>query len=62
MPHYEYRISYLSSLVQFYQDYVDFLVGQHRNADALRVAESSRARVLTEMLGGKGPVAPWYTR
>jgi len=58
LPHYEYRISYLSSLVQFYQDYVDFLMGQHRSADALRVAESSRARVLIEMLGGKGPVTP----
>ena len=58
LPHYEYRISYLSSLVQFYQDYVDFLVGQHRSVEALRVAESSRARVLTEMLGGKGPLTP----
>jgi CHAT domain-containing protein/Tfp pilus assembly protein PilF len=58
LPHYEYRISYLSSLVRFYQDYVDFLVGQHRSDDALRVAESSRARVLTEMLDGKSPVTP----
>ena len=49
---YEYRISYLSSLAQFYRDYVDFLVGQDRNAEALRVAESSRARVLAELLGG----------
>jgi CHAT domain-containing protein len=53
--HYEYRISYLSSLVQVYRDYVDFLVAHKREADALRVAESSRARVLTEMLGGSGP-------
>ena len=52
--HYEYRISYLSSLVQFYQDYVDFLVAQNRSVEALTVAESSRARVLTEMLGGSG--------
>ena len=51
----EYRISYLSSRVHFYQDYVDFLVAQHREADALKVAESSRARVLTEKLGGSGP-------
>lgn len=49
---YEYRISYLSSLAQFYRDYVDFLVAQNRNAEALRVAESSRARVLAELLGG----------
>jgi CHAT domain-containing protein/Tfp pilus assembly protein PilF len=49
--HYQYKISYLSSLVKSYQDYVDFLMAQHREADALRVAESSRARVLAEMLG-----------
>lgn len=49
---YEYRISYLSSLAQFYRDYVDFLVAQNRDVEALRVAESSRARVLTELLGG----------
>ena len=49
---YEYRISYLSSLAQFYRDYVDFLVAQDRNAEALRVVESSRARVLAERLGG----------
>lgn len=47
----DYRISYLSSLVGFYQDYVDLLASQHREADALRVAESSRARVLSEELG-----------
>ncbi len=58
---YQYRISYLSSLAQFYRDYVDFLVEQNRNAEALRVAESSRARVLTELLGGSsapGAAAP----
>lgn len=53
--HYEYKISYLSSLVQFYQDYVGFLITQHREGDALRVAESSRARVLSEMLGRQSP-------
>jgi len=58
---YEYRISYLSSLAQFYRDYVDFLVAQNRDAEALRVAESSRARVLAELLGGShasGAAAP----
>ena len=53
----EYRISYLSSRVAFYQDYVDFLVSHHRDVDALKVAESSRARVLTERLGGSGPAS-----
>jgi len=58
---YQYRISYLSSLAQFYRDYVDFLVAQNRDVEALRVAESSRARVLTELLGGSsgsGAAAP----
>jgi CHAT domain-containing protein/tetratricopeptide (TPR) repeat protein len=53
----EYRISYLSSRVAFYQDYVDFLVSQHREVDALKVVESSRARVLMEKLGGSGPAS-----
>lgn len=47
----QYRISYFSSLVSFYQGYVDLLASEHREADALRVAESSRARVLSEKLG-----------
>ena len=47
----QYRISYFSSLVRYYQDYVDFLVAKHREIDALQVAESSRARVLAEKLG-----------
>ena len=57
--HYEYRISYLSSLVQSYQDYVDFLVSHDREADALEVAKSSGSRVLAEMPGGTAPPAPW---
>jgi CHAT domain-containing protein/Tfp pilus assembly protein PilF len=53
----EYRITYFASLVHLYQDYVDFLVSKHRDLDALKVVESSRARVLAERLGGTGPVA-----
>ena len=44
----EYKLSYLSSLVRFYRDYVDFLVEQGDTARALDVVESSRARILTE--------------
>lgn len=51
---YAYKITYLASLVRFYQDYVDFLMAQRRSVDALKIAESSRARVLTEMLGDRG--------
>ena len=53
----EYRITFFSSLLDFYQEYVDFLMAQHRPLDALRVAESSRARVLAEKLGEGPPAA-----
>ena len=46
----EYKLSYLSSLIDFYQRYVDFLVSQGNSERALEVAESSRARVLDERL------------
>ncbi|HVH71982.1 MAG TPA: CHAT domain-containing protein, partial [Candidatus Dormibacteraeota bacterium] len=44
------QLSFLSSVINFYDDYVDFLVSQHRTEDALRVAELSRARTLEEGL------------
>ncbi len=46
----EYRLSYLSSLIEMYQQYVDFLVDRGEVERALEVAESSRARVLDEKL------------
>lgn len=46
----EYRLTYLSSMIRFYQDYVDFLASQGRMEQALAVAESSRARLLEEKL------------
>ena len=45
------RLSLLSSGVDFYGDYVEFLIAQHRPEDALQVAELSRARTLAEGLG-----------
>ncbi len=45
------RLSFLSSAIHFYADYIDFLVSQHRTDEALRVAELSRARTLAEGLG-----------
>ncbi|MGH9430312.1 MAG: tetratricopeptide repeat protein, partial [Terriglobia bacterium] len=48
----EHRLTYLSSLIKFYQDYVDFLADRGRDAEALQVAESSRARLLSERLLG----------
>jgi CHAT domain-containing protein len=44
----EYKLSYLSSLVRFYQSYVDYLAQRGETDRALEVAESSRARILTE--------------
>ncbi|MGH9453185.1 MAG: CHAT domain-containing protein, partial [Terriglobia bacterium] len=48
----EHRLTYLSSLISLYQDYVDFLAGRGRHAEAMLVAESSRARLLSERLRG----------
>lgn len=45
------RLSFLSSAISFYDDYIDFLISQHRMDDALRLAEVSRARTLEEGLG-----------
>jgi CHAT domain-containing protein/Tfp pilus assembly protein PilF len=47
----EFRLSFLSTPITVYSDYIDFLVGQGRSADALQVAELSRARTLADGLG-----------
>lgn len=49
----DYRMSYLASLIRFYDRYIDFLVEQKQSERALEVAESSRARVLDERLQSK---------
>jgi CHAT domain-containing protein len=49
----DYRLSYVASLMRFYQDYVDFLVAQHQPERALEIAESSRSRVLESRATGK---------
>jgi len=45
------RLSYLSGGIEFYDDYIRFLISHGRTGDALRVAELSRARTLAEGLG-----------
>jgi CHAT domain-containing protein len=45
------RVTLLSRLISFYRSYTDALIAQHDDVGALRVAESSRARVLAERLG-----------
>ena len=46
----QYQITFLASLIQFYEQYVNFLIRQHQAALALAVADSSRASVLTQGL------------
>lgn len=48
----EFRLSFLSSSISFYGDYVDFLISRGRPDDGLRVAEQSRAETLEEGLRG----------
>lgn len=45
-----HQITYLSRLMNFYQDYVRALVAQNKKEKALSVVESSRARILTDRL------------
>jgi tetratricopeptide (TPR) repeat protein len=52
----DYRLTFLNRLIEFYQDYVDLLITQGEVGRALVVAESSRARVLAERIGGT-PIA-----
>lgn len=44
------RLSFLSSAITFYDDYIDFLISHQRAEDALNVAELSRARTMEEGL------------
>ena len=50
----EFRLTYLSSLIRFCDQYVDYLVMRGEESRALEVAESIRARVLNER-AGSGP-------
>ena len=45
------KVTYLSGLIRFYQDYVDFLMDRGEAAEALAAAESARARLMAEKLG-----------
>lgn len=44
----DYRLSFLTQLIDFYRAYVDLLVQQGRSDRALEIADSSRGRVLAE--------------
>ena len=44
----ESKLTYTDSLIQVFRDYVDLLFRQNRASEALEIAESSRARLLSE--------------
>jgi CHAT domain-containing protein len=50
----ESRLSFLSSAITFYGEYIDFLISGGRTLEALHVAETSRARTLMKVLGSSG--------
>lgn len=58
LPQDEFRLTFLASAMEFYDDYVDSLVAHGRADRALKVAELSRARTLTEGLEPDSPDDP----
>jgi CHAT domain-containing protein len=58
----EFRLTFLSSAIEFYDDYVNFLVSHRRPDDALKIAELSRARTLAEGLASTTEAASLVTR
>jgi CHAT domain-containing protein len=54
----ESRLSFLSGAISFYGDYIDFLISQARAADALQIAEKSRALTLVEGLQSSSKAHP----
>ena len=57
----EYKLSYFSKLIEFYQEYVEFLMVRGKPLAALEVAESSKARVLSDRLRLKRVYQPQQT-
>lgn len=51
----DYKLTFLTRLIRFYQAYVDALMDQGQVARALEVADSSRARVLAARQSGTSP-------
>jgi len=49
----ELRLSFLSGGIGYYDDYIEFLISHGRSSDALKAAELSRARTLTEGLSSR---------
>jgi CHAT domain-containing protein/Tfp pilus assembly protein PilF len=49
----EFRITFLSRLIRFYQSYVEKLIGDKQDGRALELADATHARVLAERLQSK---------
>ncbi len=58
IQHEDFRLSFLSSSIRFYDQYVDFLLAQNRTLDALKIADLSRAQTLEHGLSPSGNSAP----
>src|SRR5262249_52986771 len=54
----EFKLSFLSHLIRFYGDYVDFMMERGDYTGAFRLAQSSRARLLFEKQHRSGAVDP----
>jgi CHAT domain-containing protein len=48
-----FRLSFLSSAIELYQAYVNFLIDQHRQLEALAIADLTRSRSLAQSLSAK---------
>ena len=46
----EFKVSFLTSAIEFYDDYVNFLIEQKRSLDALKIADLSRTQSLDQSL------------
>jgi CHAT domain-containing protein len=57
----DYKLSYFSSLIDFDQRYVDFLVDRGQPDRAAEIAEAARARILDDRLNASGKPAPALT-
>jgi CHAT domain-containing protein/Tfp pilus assembly protein PilF len=62
ISHEDLKLSFLSNGIEFYDDYIDFLVAHGRQRDALEVAELSRARTLEEGLGSSTRITRFSTK
>jgi CHAT domain-containing protein len=54
LQHDDFKFSFLSHLIRFYDEYVDFLIARGDQAGAFRVAQSARGRLLAEKAQASG--------